>query len=84
EEVERREPERMVLEGRHRFSCYRLAFELDAGPDEGTTTLRAVSHAAFPGLHGRAYRVAVISTGLHVLATQRILEAVRRRAEAGA
>jgi hypothetical protein len=84
EEVERREPRRMVLEGRHRFSRYRLTFELDDGPDDAETTLRAVSHAAFPGLHGRTYRAAVISSGLHVIATQRILEAIRRRAEAGA
>jgi hypothetical protein len=81
EVVERTSPDRLVLAGRHRFSHHRLTFELDDGPAEGETTLRAVTHAAFPGLHGRAYRAAVISSGLHEVATKRILDAIRRRAE---
>lgn len=76
--------ERLVLTGRHRFSRYRLTFELaDAGAatdGPATTELRAVTHAAFPGLHGAAYRALVIRTGAHAVATTRILRAVRRRA----
>ena len=41
--------------------------------------LRARSYGEFPGLHGRAYRVAVIGTRGHVLATRHLLKAVRRQ-----
>jgi hypothetical protein len=72
-------PSRVALEGRHRFSRYALAFELDdAG--EGTTRVRARTYAAFPGPHGRAYRALVIGTRLHVVATRRLLATIRRRA----
>jgi hypothetical protein len=81
EVVERSAPDRLVLAGRHRFSRYRLTFELEDGPAESETTLRAVSHAEFPGLHGKAYRAAVISSGLHVVATKRILDSIRRCAD---
>lgn len=70
-------PDRLILAGRHRFSRYRLAFELGRGPG-GTTQLRARSYAAFPRVHGRVYRALVIDTRLHVLATNRILRSVRR------
>jgi hypothetical protein len=82
EVVDRRPPDALVLGGRHRFSRYRLTFELDDGAADGTTTVRAVTHAAFPGLHGKAYRLAVISSGLHVVATRRILESIRRASAA--
>ena len=72
-------PDRLELTGRHRFSRYVLAFELDdAGP--GATRLSARSFAEFPGLHGRAYRALVIGTRVHVVATRGMLRAVRRRA----
>lgn len=67
------------LGGRHRFSRYLLAFELSDGPD-GATVLRARSFAVFPGPHGRVYRLLVIGTRFHVLATQRILRSVQRLA----
>lgn len=66
---------RLVLRGRHRFSDYQLTVLLD---DDGS--LRAQTHAAFPGLKGRAYKTLVIGTRFHVLATRRILHAVARRA----
>ena len=70
------------LAGRHRFARYQLVFELDEVP-EGTV-LRARSYGEFPGLHGRAYRAAVIGTRGHVLATRHLLKQVRRRvAQAG-
>lgn len=78
--VEAAEPRReLALAGRHRFSRYALVFRLD--PDGEATRLRAETRAEFPGLHGRAYRAMVIGSRLHVLATRRLLGAVKRRAE---
>jgi hypothetical protein len=71
--------ERLVLTGRHRFSRYRLTFELADGPG-ATTELRAVTEAAFPGVRGRVYRALVIGSGAHSVAAARILRSVRRRA----
>jgi hypothetical protein len=74
-------PGRLVrLTGRHRFSRYQLLFELDEVP--GGTVLRARSYGEFPGLHGRAYRAAVIGTRGHVLATRYLLKRVRRQVAA--
>jgi len=72
-------PRRLILEGRHRFSRYSLAFELE--PREGETRLAATTRATFPGLHGRAYRTLVIGSRAHVLVTRRLLDGIRRRAE---
>lgn len=70
----------LVLEGRHRFSRYRLTFTL-APVDEGARCrVTAVTHAAFPGTRGRVYRTLVIGTRAHVLVTRRLLTAIRRRA----
>lgn len=66
----------LVLVGRHRFSRYRLVFELTDAPGGGTL-IHAHSYAAFPGLHGRAYRALVIGTRLHVVATNLMLRAIR-------
>lgn len=70
----------LTLHGRHRFSEYALTFRLDA-LDAGRTRLRAESRAAFPGLHGAAYRLLVIGTGGHALGVRRLLAGIRRRAE---
>jgi hypothetical protein len=75
--AERVPADRLSLVGRHRFSRYRLAFELKDAPDH-TTTLHARTYAAFPGLGGRVYRTLVISTGAHRVATNRLLRTVRR------
>jgi hypothetical protein len=72
-------PRRLALEGRHRFSRYRLTFEVD--PGEGVSRVRAVTHAEFPGLRGTLYRAAVVGTGGHRIVTRRILKSVARRAE---
>lgn len=74
--------EQVALEGRHRFSVYRLVFDVAEGSRPGTTTLRATTLAAFPGPHGRAYRLLVISSRAHVFATTRMLRTIGRRAEA--
>lgn len=79
--VDEVEPEQWVrLVGRHRFSRYALVFTLDARPDG--TLLRAETYAEFPGLHGSAYRALVISSGGHGVMVDRMLRAIRRRAEA--
>ena len=79
-EVEREIPgEELDLAGRHRFSRYRLVFEL-VHAAENETQLSARTYAEFPGLRGRAYRALVIGTRLHVLATNQILRSVRRAA----
>ena len=78
--VVRAEPANALeLEGRHLFSRYALRFRLD--PQGTTTELAAESLAEFPGPHGRAYRLLVISTRGHVVGVRRLLAAVRRRAE---
>lgn len=65
------------LAGRHRFSRYLLEFDLVDGTG-GTTLLSARSYAAFPGLHGRAYRAMVIGAGGHVVAVKYMLRSIRR------
>ena len=69
----------LVLEGRHRFSTYRLTFRLDGR--EQPVELTAETHASFPGLAGAVYRMMVIGTGGHVFAVRGLLSAVQRRAE---
>ena len=70
----------LALAGRHHFSDYALIFRLDA-PSERRTILRAESRAAFPGFHGCGYRMMLMGTGGHVMATRRMLAAVKRAAE---
>jgi hypothetical protein len=78
ERVER--PRELALVGRHRFSAYALTFVLEpAGVDR--TRVRAVTHAAFPGVVGRTYRALVIGTRMHVRATTGTLAEIRRAAE---
>ncbi|MFL5780877.1 MAG: hypothetical protein ACJ760_06165 [Thermoleophilaceae bacterium] len=73
-------PRELGLAGRHRFSAYALTFVLEP-VDEGRTRLRALTHAAFPGVAGTGYRALVIGTGLHVRALTGTLAGVRRAAE---
>ena len=74
------EGESVELAGRHRFSRYRLVFKLSGSLP---TTVTATTYAAFPGPHGAAYRLFVIGSRAHVVATRKMLDAVRRRAEPG-
>ena len=74
---EARPPERFALKGRHPFAVYWLVFELDAAPGHpGHTRLRARTWAGFPGIHGKAYRALVISTGAHRLTVRWMLKRV--------
>lgn len=70
----------LALEGQHRFSRYGLIFRLEPTKDE-RTLLRAETRAEFPGLKGRLYKAVVIGSRAHVRVVNRILRAVRRRAE---
>ena len=71
--------ERLALEGRHRFSRYRLVFEL--GPlTAGSIKLSAKTYAEFPGLRGRAYRALVIGSHGHAVLTSQMVKSIARRA----
>jgi len=72
-------PRELVLAGRHRFSTYRLVFVID--PDGQGSRLRAMTYAAFPGLHGRAYRAGLMLSTGHARAAQGMLRTVARNAE---
>ncbi len=72
-------PRRLVLTGRHRFSTYSLAWELTDGR-AGRSKLSATTHARFPGIHGRAYKVVVIDSGAHARITGRMLRSVALKA----
>jgi hypothetical protein len=76
---EARRPSRLALAGRHRFSRYALVFELEPIGD-AWTRIRALTWAAFPGPHGRAYRALVIGTGAHRLVVRRLLRQIEGRA----
>jgi hypothetical protein len=69
----------MGLEGRHRYSRYSLAFEIE--PRGTGSKIRAVTHADFPGLRGAMYRALVVESGGHRIVTRRILRSIARRAE---
>lgn len=71
--------ERITLAGRHRFSRYRLVFEIEPRPLERTSLLHARTYAEFPGAAGRAYRALVIGSGLHVLATRQLLRRMTKQ-----
>ena len=75
---EARPPERFALKGRHPFAIYRWVFELD---DEAPqrTRVRSATWAAFPGLHGKAYRALVISSGIHRVVVRGTLSRVAAR-----
>lgn len=75
-------PAVIALCGQHRFSRYGLVFSLEETNDDHTL-LRAETRAEFPGLTGRVYRALVIGTRGHVFAVNRILKAVKKRAERG-
>ncbi|MFN2384382.1 MAG: hypothetical protein ABR559_09015 [Gemmatimonadota bacterium] len=78
--VERSEtPRLLALAGEHRFARYRLTFHIS--PTDPGSMLWAVTHAVFPGLHGRLYRALVVGSGGHRIVTRRILRAIARRAE---
>ncbi|WP_245847319.1 hypothetical protein [Mycobacterium szulgai] len=67
-------PHRLTLKGRHPFAVYRLVFEVDRDGDGAR--LRALTFAAFPGLHGKVYRALVIGSGGHRIVVRRMLRRI--------
>ena len=78
EVVEETPPRRLALRGRHRFSRYELAFDVEPRPDGAALTAR--TSAVFPGIAGRAYRALVIGSGGHRILVNRMLAQIARRA----
>ena len=74
-------PREMALEGEHRFSDYRLRFDIEAR--DGRSLCTATTHAAFPGVTGQLYKTAVIRSQAHRLLLKRLLRGLARRAEHG-
>jgi hypothetical protein len=69
----------LALAGRHRWSDYELVFRIDDLGD-ARCRLRAETRAIFPGPLGAAYRMLLMGTGAHVVATRRLLSRVERAA----
>lgn len=80
--VQSQRPAVHVLEGRHFFATYRLAFRVHDSA-VGQSIVTAESRAAFPGLKGSAYEAAVVGTRFHVLAVKAMMRRIARRAERG-
>ena len=70
---------RLILEGAHRFSSYRLDFLIVPAHDR--SLLHARSYAVFPGPHGAIYRMLVIDSRAHVFAVRHLLTGIARNAE---
>ena len=77
---EARPYDRFALKGRHPFAVYQLVFELENDRAPRRTRVRALTWAAFPGLHGKVYRALVIGTGGHRLAVRGMLKRVAAEA----
>ena len=74
------EPERLVLEGRHRFATYRLSFLIEP-LGEKRSRVRARTDALFHGWHGAIYRTLVIGSGAHEILAKRMLKGIASRAD---
>ncbi|THV23546.1 hypothetical protein [Glycomyces paridis] len=68
--------ERLVLQGRHRFSRYRLVFALSDAP--GGTEVAARTYADFPGPQGFVYRTLVVGSRGHAVAVRGMLRSIDR------
>jgi uncharacterized protein YfeS len=69
----------LVLDGVHRFSVYTLTFHL--APDGVGTRLEAHTDAIFPGVLGAIYRLLVIDSRIHKVATRSIVARIQRRVQ---
>jgi hypothetical protein len=77
--VEASRPALLVLAGQHRFSRYAIVIRVS--PVGSDTRCSLESRAEFPGLHGRLYRLAVVTSRGHVLAVRRLLHQIARAAD---
>ena len=75
-------PAVLALMGQHRYSRYALIFRI-ADPRGGPVRLSAETRAEFPGRTGAVYRLLVISSRGHVVATTHMLRSIRKLATAG-
>ncbi|GIK78569.1 MAG: hypothetical protein EDQ89_12650 [Acidobacteria bacterium] len=76
------EPVMLALAGRHRFAEYAIVFRIDLLPGQ-RSQVRLETRADFRGRRGRLYRTGVIGTRGHVILVNRMLRAIKRRAETG-
>ena len=74
------EPVMLALAGRHRFAQYAIVFRIDLLPGQ-RSQVRLETRADFVGRKGRLYRAGVIGTRGHVILVNRMLRAIKRRAE---
>ena len=74
------EPVMLALAGRHRYSQYAVVFRIDLLPGQ-RSQVRLETRAEFLGRKGRLYRAGVIGTRGHVIFVNRMLRAIKRRAE---
>ena len=74
-------PSVLALAGRHRYSDYELVFRID-DLGAGRSRLRAETRAIFPGRRGAVYRMLLMGTRAHALATHRLIARVAREADA--
>lgn len=74
------EPVMLALAGRHRYSQYAVVFRIDLLPGQ-RSQIRIETRAEFLGRRGRLYRAGVIGTRGHVIFVNRMLRAIKRRAE---
>ena len=74
------EPVMLALAGRHRYSQYAVVFRIDLLPGQ-RSQVRIETRAEFLGRTGRLYRAGVIGTRGHVIVVNRMLRAIKRRAE---
>ena len=70
----------LALAGRHRYSQYAVVFRIDLLPGQ-RSQIRIETRAEFLGRRGRLYRAGVIGTRGHVIFVNRMLRAIKRRAE---
>ena len=75
-------PKRIRLAGKHVFSTYQLAFDLDER--NGTTHVVATTHAKFRRGLGRVYRALVIGSGMHARVMKRFLRQLRKQFDTAA
>lgn len=76
-------PVMLALAGEHRFAKYAVVFRIDLLPGQ-RSCVRLETRAQFLGRRGRLYKAGVIGTRGHVLVVNRMLRAIKNRAERSA
>ncbi len=73
-------PVMLALAGGHKYAKYALVFRIDLLPGQ-RSCVKLETRAQFMGLRGRLYKAEVIGTRGHVIVVNRLLRAIKRRAE---